>query len=682
MFDRLLFIGDSRDIDHFEGKVDAKDMAEQMANAGVTWQHFTGISGFIRSGQEKLHAYFSISDDYIDSKHDLLREYIPEAHKRGIKIFLYLNVHWYPKIFLEKNSDWLQFKSDGEPKTGLYDLPDSVTPCPNSPWRDWIFNVAAEVARKYDIDGFFLDGPVFFQDTCYCKFCREKFHSLFNEDLTYEKLGDLKYRWKFIEFKYKSLGDFLKDFRHKISEIRPSILTYMNGGHPQANWINGRDNARHVDYQDLIGAEGGFIGGRLIDPDNNFRRTSITSKFLESAAKGKPSVVFSDVAFKPWSAYPITKAEVDLMVASIIANGSSPHFVYHYPILKERYYEYIMSNYRFFRSINGLGSSKSMARVALLFSQTTADMLAGEQIPTDLTQFKSVSEMRRAFSYSFYGASEMLFRLHIPFDIIHERTILENSIDKYDAIILPNVIFMNEEIMKKLIDFSQKGGALIADQETSLFTPDGEFRGEFGLSEALGAKFIGREDLPFYDYLYMPSAALIQHKYVPTMPKKVKIKSHGRILAYFTKKRRGVYANLTEPEDPAVTVYENSSYIAGNFFETYWTYRFPEYLSILKSLLPNEAFILVESNLPGSIEVEFRGDNSRIFMFLINYTGGMERPIREVVKIKDVRCRLKLKGISKAFSHAQNLNLKLKEENGVTELEIPILENYDVIELT
>lgn len=369
------------------------------------------------------------------------------------------------------------------------------------------------------------------------------------------------------------------------------------------------------------------------------------------------------------------------MVVSIIANGSSPHFVYHYPVLKEKYYNHIRNNYEFFKSINSLGNSESMAKVALLFSQSTADMLAGEHLPTDLTLFKSPGEMRRAFSYSLYGASEMLFRLHVPFDIIHERTVLETPLDKYNVIVLPNVMFMGEEIVEKLTIFSQKGKVLIADQETSLFTSDGEFRRGFGLSDALGVEFIGREDLPFYDYLYMPpNNALTSHPYVPTMPRKVKVRSYGKVLAYFTKKRRGVYARLTESEDPAVTIYENNAYIAGNFFETYWAYRFPEYSNIFRGLLPKEALILVESNLPGSVEVEFRKTSDKVFMFLINYTGGMERPIRKIVKIKDIKCKLKLKGVSQAFSYAQNANLRFREANGVTELEIPVLGNYDVIE--
>ncbi|MBS7624700.1 beta-galactosidase [Candidatus Bathyarchaeota archaeon] len=680
MSSRLLFIGDSRDIDNLEGNINAKEMAEYMASVGVTWQHFTGISGFIHGGQRKLHAYFSIDDENIIVKRDALVEYLREAHKRGIKIFLYLNVHWYPEGFLESHPNWLQVKVNGEPKTGLYNLPGSVTPCPNSSWRDWIFSISTKIAGKYDIDGFFLDGPVFFQDTCYCKSCREKFRSMFGEDLIYEKIENPKYKHKFIEFKYRSLGDFLKDFKSEISRVKPNILVYMNGGHPQANWHNGRDNALHVDYQDLIGAEGGFIGGRLIDPDNNFRRTSITSKFLEAAARGKPSVVFSDVAFKPWSAYPLTKAEVDLMVASIVANGSSPHFVYHYPNLKEKYYEYVKENYMFFRGISGIDDSESMAKAAILFSQTTADMLTGEQIPTDLTLFKSTGEMRRLFSYSLYGASEVLYRLHIPFDIIHERTAADNLLSKYSVIILPAVIFMSDRIAENIRNFSLEEGSIIADSETSLFTEDGEFRGNFGLADVFRSTFLVTEELPFYDYLYVPDSSF--NKYIPTMPRKVRVKSDGKALAYFTRRRQGVYDKLTEPNDPAILMNRGNVYIAGNFFETYWAYRFPEYLSLFRKLMPEEAFILSESNLPGSVEVSFRRSREKVFMFLINYTGGMERPIREIVRLTDIKCIVKLKDVSKAFSHVLNETLDLREMDNAVEVRIPTLKSYDVIEFT
>jgi len=682
MGNRLLFIGDSRDIDHFEGKINAIEMAESMANIGVTWQHFTGISGFIHRGQEKLRAYFSIDDENIEVKHDILSEYIPEAHRRGIKIFLYLNVHWYPEGFLKRHPEWLQLKINGMPKTGLYDLPNSVTPCLNSPWREWIFEVATKIVRKYDIDGFFLDGPVFFEDTCYCRYCKEKFYEMFGEELDPGRLDDLRYKKKFIEFKYKSLGDFLKDFKEKVSSVKPSILIYMNGGHPQANWHNGRDNARHVDYQDLIGAEGGFIGRRLTDPDNNFRRTSITSKFLETASRGKPSIIFSDVAFKPWSAYPLTKTEVDLMVASIIANGSSPHFVYHYPILKEKYYEFLKSNYLFFKNIDGIGESVSMAKVAVLFSQSTADMFTGEQLPTDLTLFRSTGEMRKSFTYSLYGVSEILFRLHIPFDIIHERTILEGNIDNYDVIIMPNTMFIDEKTVDRLEKFSSDKKTIIANLETSLFNFEGEYLGDFALSDLLGVNYIGQEVLPYYDYLYLTDKSMIDLRYIPTMSRKVKVKTRGDILAYFIEKRIGVYSHLTNPSDPAIIKYKNNVYIAGNFYETYWIYRFPEYLTLIRKLLPSSSHILVGSNLPGSVEVEFRKAHDKIFMFLINYTGGMERPIREPIKIKDIICKMKLDYVSEIYSHSLEKELKYSMDNGIVEMKIPYLNVYDVIEIS
>ena len=58
-------------------------------------------------------------------------------------------------------------------------------------------------------------------------------------------------------------------------------------------------------------------------------------------------MVFSDIAYKPWSAYPLISLEVRLLLASIISNGSSPHFVYHYPILKDVYRDVLRDEIKF-----------------------------------------------------------------------------------------------------------------------------------------------------------------------------------------------------------------------------------------------------------------------------------------------------------------------------------------------
>ena len=101
----------------------------------------------------------------------------------------------------------------------------------------------------------------------------------------------------------------------------------------------------------------------------------------------------------------------------------------------------------------------------------------------------------------------------------------------------------------------------------------------------------------------------------------------------------------------------------------------------MEKLLPSSSHILAESNLPGSVEVEFREAHNKIFMFLINYTGGMERPIREPVKIKDIICKLKLNHASEIYSYSLKEALKYSINRGTVEIKIPYLNAYDVIEI-
>ena len=675
---RLLFIGDSRDIEWYPIDLNAEDLAKLISEIGFNWQHLPGISGFIRRGQKKLYAYFSIEDENIVVRRDFLGEYLDLAHRYGVKIFLYLNVHWYPEGFKESHPEWLQKRIDGTFKTGLYDLPESVTPCMNSNWRNWIIDVSMRIARKYDVDGIFLDGPVFFEDTCYCNFCREKALKEYGLDLYRMDEWTSKEYTRFMEFKYNSLKEFLRDFRDAVHSINPNIMVYMNGGHPRANWIHGRDVSTQIDVQDLIGAEGGFIGGRLIDPDNNFHRTSITSKFLEAASLGKSSVVFSDIAYKPWSAYPLTSPEIRLLLASIISNGSSPHFVYHYPILKDVYRDVLRDEIRFFRNIEGLGETFSLANTAIVFSQRTADIYFDIDIPLDLNIFSIKKRNKRGFIYSLYGACEILYRLHIPFDLINERTLVENRLEKYDVLVLPNIAFMNDIVARNIERFIEKGGRIYSSMTTSLYNEYGRFRGNFALKNVLKLNYIELDENPFYDYIYLPD----EKKYIPTMPYKVKVENIGcNIYGYFIEKRRGVYNPIEGYKDPAILYNNKSIYFSGNYFQTYWRNRFPEYLQIFNKFYPWETLKLGFKNLPGSVEVEFRGNETSIYIFLINYSGGMERPIREVIPIKNIEVCLNNISVEKIYAHKSGKKLDFIETNKGIRFKLDYLKEYEIIEI-
>lgn len=114
----------------------------------------------------------------IEEHGEMLRQYLDEAHRRGLKIILYLNVHML-NLDQDGGSDWIQRDPAGEPHV-LYGSFQAV--CLNSPWRE-VFSQTLRDLAEYDIDGVFLDGPVIRRGGCFCRHCKQRFQEEFARPL-------------------------------------------------------------------------------------------------------------------------------------------------------------------------------------------------------------------------------------------------------------------------------------------------------------------------------------------------------------------------------------------------------------------------------------------------------------------------------------------------------------------
>ena len=157
-------------------KLDPAKIAETKSRLGFNAEHLT-CSDVL--GGEKGLFYFKtgIAKKVI---RDFIGEYLPEAHKRGIRVLIYYNVHWINVAFGKDHSDWLQVNIEGKIIDDLYGSGNA--PCVNSPWRDWSFRGIKDLA-VYDIDGIFLDGPIVTPGACYCQSCKRNFSQKYDLEL-------------------------------------------------------------------------------------------------------------------------------------------------------------------------------------------------------------------------------------------------------------------------------------------------------------------------------------------------------------------------------------------------------------------------------------------------------------------------------------------------------------------
>ncbi|MBM3746222.1 MAG: hypothetical protein FJW34_10530 [Acidobacteria bacterium] len=625
------------------------------------------------------------------SNRDYLREYLPEARRRGIRVMIYFNVHWYTTDFGEKHPEWRQIREDGSPLTGVYETGTDF--CVNGPWREWCFQVLRDLCA-YPIDGIFYDGPIFRADTCYCRHCQDKFRKAYGRPLPSKKERTGAGFKDLMEFQANSLADFLRDSNRIIKSANPEIAFYMNGGVRGANWATARFNRVLVPEQDLLGSEGGFISGDLTRV--SLWKPGLTARLLETQAPGKPRVIFSAASHKPWTFSVLPEAELRLLYAGSIANAASvwfgiTPFEFDQPEMKTLVdmNRFLAANGRYY-----LGT-RSEARVAVVWSETTASFYAGADAQMiDIDRVPSRSEVGN-LEGEFGGLSEALIRAHAPFDVIDDVTLEREPLARYQAIFLPNVACMSQTAAGRLRDYVRGGGNLFATFETSLYDETGVRRKDFALAELFGVSAEGKIAGPNRWDFMKPVAAGgllsgLKREMIPATFYHVRVKPQGgRALLQYTQPLAGRYDGIPGlSDDPALVTHSfgqgSVAYFSGDFGNLIAGFHVPELLQVaenaLRILAPPPVRI---ENAPGSLEVVLRSQQQgkRLLLHLVNSTGEMTRPIRRVMPLYNLRITLDQAGdAAKLFTLVRPRPLAWqKDKAGNLQFVLPRVDEYEVV---
>ncbi|MFN0165462.1 MAG: beta-galactosidase trimerization domain-containing protein [Bryobacteraceae bacterium] len=683
---RIIDIGTSLDrID----KIDPAELAARKAAQGYNAEHFE-IMG-MPAGLDDQHFYFS-SQSAGRVNPDYLRRYLPEAKKRGIRVFIYFNVHWYTMQFAEQHPDWRQIREDGKPVDRVYDTGADF--CVNTPWRKWCFQVLRDLAG-YGVDGIFYDGPIYRAESCYCESCRQKFRAKYGRDLPSKRQRVGPDFARLIEFQTESLVDYLRESRQILKSINPEIALYMNGGVRGANWATARLNRALVKEQDLLGSEGGFISGDLTRTP--MWKPGLTARLLETQAGGKPTVIFSAASHKPWTFSLLPSPELRLLYADSIANAASIWFGITPTEFLQPEMEtlagmnrYLAKNAAYYRN------TKSEARMAIVWSDTTANFYSGADAQMiDVDRIPQRSEVGN-LDGEFNGLSEALLRAHAPFDVIDDTAIEKEPLDRYQAIFLPNVACMSDATAARLREYVRNGGKVFATFETSLYDETGRRRPEFALADVLGVSDRRRIAGPTrWDFMKPvgPDPLLdgLKREWYPATTYHVRTAAKGakRILQ-FTIPLKGRYDGVPGLSAAAALTVNSfgkgvGAYFSGDFGATVAQFRTPELLAIVENAVRTMAPPRVTlTNVPSSVEVVLRSQNQgkRWLVHLVNFQGEMTRPIRKVWPLRDVQVAVEGDAVRKAYTLMVPGNLAItRDAKGRSQVTVPSVGEYEVVVL-
>lgn len=624
-----------------------------------------------------------------------LKNYLSEAHKKNIRVVIYYNVHAIQSSYAHQHPEWQQIQDDGKSIEHVYGIDSSF--CINSAWREEVFGSLKKLA-SYEIDGVFYDGPIFFSNTCYCDSCKRLFREKYKKEIPSKtKLSSVRSGddWKdFIEFQSDSIARFLKDSNKILKEANPQLLLYMNGNTLAASWPTGRDNRKIIKETDILGAEGGFLYGALTEP---IYKPGAVAKLLETQAEGKPTVIFNAAKQGPWAVSAIAPGEISILYSQTITHQSNVWLaVCDEPRFHKKEMEVIKKYNSFIkRNPDPFLNTKSVARISLLWPQQASNYYKGSSVPlTDFTKAMS-AEKGGNLSEEFYGFYDGLSRKQFPFDVLDEAS-LQKDLDKYDLIILPNASCFKKEEAEKIKDFVKDGGNIVATFETSLYNENGEKLDDFQLKDVFGIENTGDVFGPLnYDYVSLKdgehfSLKEIKQKitYAPTFGLRLKAPKKATVPAFFCKPLAGSYAGKPEKTDLPFIIENNygkgrSIYFAGTFGGSLDKFHFPEYYQIIFNLVAELSKPIVRiEDAPSSIEVNVRTKGNSVFLYLINFTSDMRRPIQEIIPCRNIKISLfmmqKVKSIKALWLEK---NLDFAQKGNSISFALPVIKEYEVIEV-
>ena len=647
----------------------------QRWHANVEWIHATPGSW---PGNAHLVTFDSERFEKVPGlKIDLLRSYVPAARAEGLRVVAYVNAHWYSHEFANQHRDWEQRLADGRAYGRVHPLYGSGTTfCPNSGWRDWLFELLREVAAT-GVDGIFLDGPAVYPGCCYCEACQATYRKRFAAELPREEnWRDPEWRC-FVRFRIHSTAQFLRDASAAVHARRPEVLVFMNsGGWHSGEWRVGREPAALARFQPVSGAEAFFHPARRDkSPWDGFLMAKV------QLATGRDSLVFYHHAIGAWHYEPLPEGEAVVSATQAAAAGAGVWFGVFDPAVRPNPDRAIGPIGKAFglleKADSVVAGSRSLARVAVVQSAATSQFYlsaledlyrdpatgieigllssGGEKQEKDWRKRKTWCE--GWLDEEFSGTCLALGNEHVPFDVLLTASSDAWSLDRYRVVVLPNTACLSDLEQDLLFDFVRRGGSLVMSFESGRYDADGQLRPEWklGLAAGLTGNVSAWRPRGYEEYVevavedVLPSFRAGQLVPRPVYALKVTVNSGVSVPVWFQNEIGHHYrAPQGRSPYPAVVVSRYGKgkivYLAGMFGGMARRFAMPVHDRLLADLvlLAAEDASPIWTDAPRGVWIEPRltADGQAVVLAIASRIGEPGRPTEDLVPFGPFRIRL------------------------------------------
>lgn len=330
--------------------------------------------------------------------------------------------------------------------------------------------VHEEIASRYEVDAIFCNRWAG-SGVCYCDSCRTAFRAATGLEIPGADDRDSDDMVAYLEWRERRLFELADHWDARIRAAHPGSRFIPNSPGGALSDLDGtglakRNDILFIDKQARSGIAAPWANGR-------------NGRELRAVMGRKPiGGIFSvgvEEQFR-WKDSVQADAELRVWIAEAVANGMRPWFTkFCGRVYDDRWMQVVAEVYRTYADWEPhLRLDDPVAEVAVVYSQDAARHYArsraGELVDAPIA-----------------GVYQALIEDRALFEMVHADTLSAGSLDRYRAVVLPNVATLSDEQAGVLRDYVRAGGGLVATFETSLYDERGRRRDDFALADLYGA---------------------------------------------------------------------------------------------------------------------------------------------------------------------------------------------------
>ncbi len=598
-------------------------------------------------------------------KFDLTGSMVEAAHEIGVRAPIYITVGWSSND-AGIHPEWLAKNKDGSVQLVNYDLNakiDDKKPivswkvlCPSGDYAKHIYDITREICERYSkVDGLFYD-ICFINNQCYCDSCIK---GMKEHGLNSEIEEDAK------KYYIKMRRNFMLTCTNILHEKHPEGTIFFNGGADQYR-PQYHDLQTHFELEDLPTTWGGYD------------KMPPRAKFFARSGKdylgmtGKFHTMWGEFGgFKNFEALKYECAAM-LTYGARCSVGDQMH-----PCG-----EMDMETYRTIG--NAYEYVKKIEEYCYNVEETT-------RLGVVLSESEQAEEGGPVVNMSDEGLVKMLLERQMDFDIV----LPEDDLSRFDTIILPDSILLNEDFAGRIKTFIANGGGVLLTGESGLNIDKSHFIIDIGAEYQAASEFENdyvrvsnelSEGLVTTPFLFYEGA------------QKVALKG-GEVLAWirepYFNRTYGHYCShqntpykLEDAYYPAAIRKERVVYLAHNICKMYFQhgaqYHRDYFINALKLIYKEP---VIKASMPSAGRVRFvkQASDNRYILHLL-YGAPIQRGrtsiIEDLPPLYDISVRVKVEAqLKKLYLAHQKDEVKFTQKDGIVEFIVPKVQCHQIVVL-